>query len=194
MPTPRICLPSSWRLMACLSLLAGLGVPASAASFLTGAAVETGVSEASYCSLTLARVALQHAREGAWYRGESWQGTSYWDFSLGRWDNHSLHPTNAQDLDLGVTPVFRFERMGTGPVAPYVEAAVGIHLLSHTSVSMHRTFGSPLAFGDHIGVGLLLGTDRTYELGYRFQHISNGGAFPPNMGINYHVLRFGMHF
>ena len=195
MPTPRIYLPFSWRALTCLSLCAGLGgIQAPAAAVLDGAALEVGVSDVSACSTTLFRVSLQHFRDGAWYRGESWLGTSHWDFSLGRWDNHSLHATNAQVMDLGVTPVFRLERAGSTCVVPYVEAAVGIHVLSHTSVSDRRAFGSPLAFGDHLGAGLLLGADRAYELGYRFQHVSNGGAFPPNMGINHHILRFGMHF
>ena len=185
---------SASRRLAGLLILAAMGTPVPAASFWNGAAVEYGVSDSSYCALTLGRVALQHFPDHAWHEGESWRGTCYWDFSAGRWDNHSFRRTNTQVADLGVTPVFRLERKEASGATPYLEGAVGLHWLSRTSVSRTRVFGSSFAFGDHLGFGLLLGTQHTYELGYRFQHLSNAGLATPNKGINYHLLRFGAHF
>jgi len=33
-----------------------------------------------------------------------------------------------------------------------------------------------------------------YELGYRYQHISNAGIKRPNDGLNLHMLRLGYSF
>ncbi len=33
-----------------------------------------------------------------------------------------------------------------------------------------------------------------FEIGYRFQHISNAGIKEPNDGINFHQLRLQYHY
>jgi hypothetical protein len=49
-------------------------------------------------------------------------------------------------------------------------------------------------FGSHIGLGYRFGAKRSYEIGYRFQHISNAGIKKPNPGINFHQVRVQYHF
>ncbi len=96
--------------------------------------------------------------------------------------------------DVGLTPLFRFERECQSSVLPYLEAGIGAHILSNTSVSDFRRFGSALQFGDHLGLGIRFGKTGHYDISYRFQHLSNGGIKGPNRGINYNLLRLGYHF
>jgi hypothetical protein len=46
----------------------------------------------------------------------------------------------------------------------------------------------------HIGLGCRFGGKRSYEVGYRFQHMSNAGIKRPNAGMNFHQLRVQYHF
>jgi hypothetical protein len=57
-----------------------------------------------------------------------------------------------------------------------------------------RRLGSAFQFADHIGFGILFGEHKQFELGYRFQHISNGGIKQPNQGLNLNLLHFVYHF
>ena len=107
--------------------------------------------------------------------GRKWQLTGYWDFSAALWDN-AVEST----ADVGITPVFRFERG-----ALYLEAAIGLHLVQ-THISAARVFSTSLQFGDHIGIGWRSGH---WEFATRLQHISNGGLDHPNPGINFVLVR-----
>lgn len=99
----------------------------------------------------------------------------YWEFSGAVWDNHF-----ESTADIGLTPVFRFER-----AAYYLEAAIGVHLVQ-TRISASRSFSTALQFGDHIGAGVRSGR---FDLGLRLQHISNAGLDHPNPGINFLLVR-----
>ena len=110
--------------------------------------------------------------------GAQWQwknGWGYWEASAGAWtsDRNTVY-------DLGMTPVFRIGR------AWYAEAAIGVHFLSSNAIEARRDFATHFQFGDHIGVGYRA---RTYDIGLRLQHLSNGGIENPNPGINFLILR-----
>ena len=107
--------------------------------------------------------------------GRKWQLTGYWEFSAALWDN-AVEST----ADLGITPVFRFERGSF-----HVEAAIGLHFVQ-THISASRVFSTALQFGDHVGVGWRSGH---WEFATRLQHISNGGLDHPNPGINFVLVR-----
>ena len=55
-------------------------------------------------------------------------------------------------------------------------------------------FGSSFQFGDHIGGGIRFGDKGQYDVGYKYQHLSNAGIKQPNQGINYHILRLQYRF
>ena len=57
-----------------------------------------------------------------------------------------------------------------------------------------ENFGSSFQFGDHIGAGVRFGDKGRYDVGYRYQHLSNAGIKEPNQGINFHQLRLQYHF
>ena len=107
--------------------------------------------------------------------GRKWQLTGYWDFSAALWDN-AVEST----ADLGITPVFRFER---GPL--YLEAAIGLHLVQ-TRISASRVFSTAVQFGDHVGIGW---HSRRWDFAARVQHLSNAGIDHPNPGINFVLVR-----
>jgi hypothetical protein len=124
----------------------------------------------------------------------NWHLGGYWDLNLGYWDNRSAARTNSSITEIGLTPVFRFQQNSISGPAPYAELGIGLHLLSETSVSTERQFGTNFQFGDHIGIGIRLGGKGQYDISYRYQHLSNGGIKDPNQGINFNQVRFQYHF
>jgi hypothetical protein len=103
----------------------------------------------------------------------------YWDLSFGGWTGG-----HGRVYDLGFTPTARVGR------SPYLEAGLGAHVLSDLDVGAGSDFSTRFQFGDHLGVGMRFGH---YDLGLRFQHLSNGGLRNPNPGINFLILRLQYH-
>jgi hypothetical protein len=134
----------------------------------------------------LARAALQLKWQKKWFADTGWEVGGYWEASLGAWT------TDKTLIDFGFTPVFRLQRADVA--GPYVEAAIGFHLLSDLSISRTRLFGSHFQFGDHVGAGWRFGPRGRNDIGVRLQHLSNGGIRRPNPGINFLVLRLAYHF
>jgi len=159
-----------------------------------GVAVEVGQSDSSNVDVRMARVGLQWKWAKRWFEGNDWHLGGYWDASLGYWDNRSVARDNSGITDLGFTPVFRLQANRISGASPYLEAGIGFHLLSATSVSPQRQFGSSFQFGDHVGGGIRFGDKGQYDVGYKYQHLSNAGIKQPNQGINYHILRLQYRF
>jgi hypothetical protein len=133
------------------------------------------------------RVGAQWKWQKRWFTGGSYELGGYWDVSAGAWysdEDKTLY-------DLSVTPVFRYQATGTG--TPYLEAAIGFHLLSDLRVESNKTFSTKFQFGDHIGAGVRFGPERRYDLQLRLQHLSNASIEHPNPGINFLQLRFQVH-
>lgn len=91
---------------------------------LNGVFLEVGHSQSSHSDLALSRMSLQKEIKGAHFGGGSWQIRGYWDFSVGHWKNASLARTSSGMTDVGLTPLFRFERECQSSVLPYLEAGV----------------------------------------------------------------------
>jgi hypothetical protein len=124
----------------------------------------------------------------------NWHLGGYWEADAGYWSNSSFARTHANILDIGFTPVVRFQQTTRSALSPYFELAAGMHLLSATSLNDQRKFGSSFQFGDHVGVGARFGDKGKYDLSYRYQHLSNAGIKGPNQGVNFHELRLQYHF
>jgi lipid A 3-O-deacylase len=154
---------------------AGLFFLAAAAHAVDGIAVETGYGDDKTALLRFMITDHWRKREPAM---REWRLAGYWEFSAGVWDNKE-----ESTADIGITPVFRFERH---PL--YVEAAIGLRLVS-THISAHRVFSTSFQFGDHLGAGFRFGPRERYDFGVRVQHISNGGVSSPNPGINFVMVR-----
>jgi len=142
------------------------------------------------------RLGLQKRWGRTWFNGGAWNVGGYWDAELAYLKADNAVPGENDDLyDLSLTPVFRLQRdtaLSSG-VSPFADAGIGAHLLSETSLA-DKDYSTAFQFGSLIGFGLGFGKHGQYELGYRFQHISNVGIKKPNDGLNLHLLRFGYSF
>lgn len=156
---------------------------ASPALALDGYSVELGYNH----DVLMWRAGLQWKWKKRWFTGGSYELGGYWDASAGAWYND----VDKTLYDFSLTPVFRYEATGTG--TPYLEAAIGFHLLSDLRIDSNKSFSTKFQFGDHIGAGVRFGPERRYDLQLRLQHLSNGSIREPNPGINFLQLRFQVH-
>jgi opacity protein-like surface antigen len=177
-----------------LALAAALLLVQPAAHAVDSMSVELGTSDSSNSDVDLVRLGLQWNWGKRFALGQDWHIGGFWDLSLGYWNNDSPGRTNSSLGDLGFTPVFRLQQTNPGALAPYLEAGVGAHLLSKSSVSTERRFGTLFNFGSHLGIGLRFGDKQAFDVGYRYQHLSNASIKEPNQGINFHLVRLQYHF
>lgn len=160
------------------------------ASAVDGVSVEYGNGDAT----DMARIGAVWNWDKQWFTDGDWLVTGFWEASLGRWNGHSAAGNNQTITDLGITPVFRFQQKNRSGLSPYAEAAIGFHLISPTFINADRKFSTAFQFGDHVGFGVSFGDRQQFDLGYRFQHLSNGSIKEPNQGINFNQIRFGYQF
>lgn len=140
----------------------------------------------------MGRLGVQWDWNKRWFQGRNWHLGGYWDVAVGYWNRGDTRAGEHDDLfDLGVTPVFRIQPNGL--VGPYVEAGIGVHLLSHSSIG-DRRMSTSFQFGDHVGLGYRFGAKGAFDVGYRFQHLSNASIKRPNPGINFHQIRLQYNF
>ncbi len=133
-----------------------------------------------------------------WDPGVNWWETGGWHFALiGEAHVAYWHPTEGTSrndvFEFGVTPVVRFIK-DTGAVRPYIEAGAGIRGLSQTRINATDTLSSAFQFTEVVGVGAQFGPHQQYEVGLRFQHISNADIKEPNPGINFSQLYLQYNF
>lgn len=128
---------------------------------------------------------------------------SQWDFLPALHKGHQIELVGIGQLSSGVwkgdhrifnfsaTPIYRLQRSaGVSSFRPYFEGGIGMHFISEVQMR-HRMFSTYLQFGNHVGLGVLLGRVRTIDISYQFQHLSNASIRKPNSGINFHILRLG---
>lgn len=152
-----------------------------------GIAIEAGRGD----STDMGRIGIQWDWGKRWFQGAQWHLGGYWDLSAGYWRRDALPGQNDDIAEIGFTPVFRFQ--GNNLTGPYAEAGIGAHLLSRTQIGDKR-LSTRFQFGDHLGLGYRFGAKGAWDLGYRFQHLSNAGIKRPNNGINFHQVRLQYHF
>lgn len=111
---------------------------------------------------------------------------AYWDIQ----EDHAVHPNI---WEFGLTPVFRFIK-SSGWFRPYIEAGIGVRMLSHVRETEDRTFSSSFQFADMVGVGAQFGAHQSYQAGFRFQHLSNASLKRPNPGINFSQIYVQYNF
>ncbi|SOY58113.1 acyloxyacyl hydrolase [Cupriavidus taiwanensis] len=105
------------------------------------------------------------------------------EVNVANWRALSSRPSS-QLTEFGVSPIFRLSYAGEH-VTPFVEASVGLRVLSHTEIAGGHRMGSAFQFSDMIGVGVAFGKAQRLTVGYRFQHLSNAGIQDPNPGTNF---------
>jgi len=162
------------------------------ADAVDGVAIEYGATTDT--ATEMVRAALQWSWSRRWREHADWRGGGYWDVSIGYWNNNEIVKTNIGLWQLSATPVFRLERTAQGRAYPYLEAGVGVYLLSQTSEAPDRHFSTAFQFGSHIGLGARFGPRRAFDAALRYQHISNANIQLPNNGVNCVQLRLGYWF
>lgn len=181
-----------WLSIAMLLGLAMAAQPTRAATFIDGStlAVAHGQSDT-----TIYRLGVRKDWASQWQAPGGLQTRGYWEARLGYWDGERRRGSHNSLWELSLTPVLRLAPSSTreGGVSPYLEGGVGLHLLSHTSIA-NRQFSTAFQFGSLIGTGLRFGTRGRYQLGYRFQHISNASIKTPNSGMNLHEISFSVAY
>ncbi|HTR08837.1 MAG TPA: acyloxyacyl hydrolase [Paraburkholderia sp.] len=99
----------------------------------------------------------------------------------------------ANTWEFGVTPVFRIIK-DTGWFRPFFEAGVGVRLISHVRQTPYRTMSSSFQFADMVGVGAQFGEHGNYQIGFRFQHLSNADIKQPDPGLNFSEIYIQYNF
>ena len=139
-------------------------------------------------------LALQWEWDKKWLATGNWYLGGYWEASFSYWDGEEGRSGTGSLAEAGFTPVFRVQsRDPLYGLWPYVEAAVGIHLMTEEELG-DKDFSIPFAFASHGGAGVRFGPKGRLDLGYRYQHLSNAGLGDSNPGINFHLVRLAYHF
>ncbi|RDK10165.1 acyloxyacyl hydrolase [Cupriavidus lacunae] len=107
------------------------------------------------------------------------------EVNVANWRALSSRPSS-QLTEFGVSPILRLSYAGEY-ATPFVEASVGLRVLSHTEIADGHRMGSAFQFADMVGVGVAFGKAQRLAIGYRFQHLSNAGIQEPNPGTNFSI-------
>ena len=142
----------------------------------------------------VARLGAQWNWQKSWPAAGGWNITGFWDALIGHWHGRESIAQNRNIVELGGGPVFRLSPGSSSSVLPFLEYGIGVRLLSRTRINRDREFSTAFQFASHLGAGIRFGSDRRYDLMFRFQHISNGSIKKPNDGINLSEVRLAYHF
>lgn len=88
-----------------------------------------------------------------------------------------------------LTPVFEW-RLATGPADVLLETGLGVAYLSRTTLGPDG-YGTHFQFSHIFGLGVQY---RSWQLGARFQHVSNGNIETPNNGQDFIGLMLKYHY
>lgn len=122
-----------------------------------------------------------------WFPEGHWHLTGYWEATLAYLNSDDSKGKSAADASFA--PVFRFRPNALGGAQPYWDLALGLHLLSTQKLDAKHDLGSPLLLAPLVGVGVTFGEKSQYDLGYRFQHLTNFGIKEPDDGLSLHQVR-----
>jgi lipid A 3-O-deacylase len=112
--------------------------------------------------------------------------SGYHELSLNFWDAKSGNDISG----FAYSPVFTLGFFTNGGYMPYVEAAIGLALLSHKRID-DRDLSSVAQFEDRFGIGIKKGN---FDFHIRYMHYSNAGFHKPNDGIDIALAGFSYKF
>lgn len=128
----------------------------------------------------------------ALWQGSVWQLRLLHEAQVAFWDV----PRASNIYEVGYSPFFRLQR-GTasgGNWVPFIEASIGVRLISHTRLSDETTMSTAFQFLDTLGAGVQFGNRARSTVGVRFQHLSNASIKRPNPGINFTQVYYQQSF
>lgn len=109
-----------------------------------------------------------------------------WEASGGGWDGSGLEEHGISFFAarcLARTPLDNSQHN-------FIEVGLGPMVLDDQQLGNHRSWGYNLQFESHLGITRYIPGSR-YYVGYRVQHVSNGGLGDLNPGVNFHTLSIG---
>ena len=130
------------------------------------------------------------------YRGtftDQWSWALHWASDLSYWWARNHEGSSSSLWEVGLTPVFTLRSAAESSMTYYVEAGIGVHLLSHTQID-GRVLSTAFQFGELVGGGANFGDHGQYAIGIRLQHISNGCIKEPNYGLTVGEVRVSYRF
>ena len=127
-----------------------------------------------------------------WWDTGNWHFTALAEGHVAQWHTDEGN-VNASITEFGLNPIVRFVKNG-GDIRPYIEGGVGLRGLSHAVIATDYSLSTGFQFTEIAGVGLMFGQRGQYQLGYRFQHISNAEIKRPNPGVNFHEVYVQYNF
>lgn len=108
------------------------------------------------------------------------------NMSYGHWKTTST-PTHQNMNTYAAAPVVRWTFMKNAIATPFLQASVGLSVMS-SSYFGNRRLGSTLLFQDMGGIGLAYGTSRKLYTTIQVLHYSNGSISSHNSGMTLPVL------
>jgi lipid A 3-O-deacylase len=172
---------SGWRQAAAALVLASASAGAQADQF--GLQLGAGFADHGIDKGDLAAVWDPHV---TWWDTGTWHFALLGEFHVAQWHTGQGN-INSNLTELGVNPVVRLVKNG-GDVRPYFEIGAGLRGLTHAVISTNYSLSTAFQFTEFVGVGLAFGQRQQYQVGYRFQHVSNGGIKEPNPGVDFHEI------
>ena len=166
---------------------ASLGLALCAASQCAYCVDSVSVQVGTGNYVDVAGIGLGSADWKRWPISQRWSLSVYGTAGLACWRGNADAPNNNL-VDLSAAPVARFEYGGDGSLLPYIEASIGVHLLSRNQLNERRDFGTAFQFGEFLSAGVSLGSRHQFDIGLQVQHVSNGGIKNPNDGLTYGTL------
>jgi lipid A 3-O-deacylase len=119
----------------------------------------------------------------------------YGEAVVGEWFAHHRDPGQPRSVtQFTVAPVLRYTVAGGAFHDVFIEAGVGLSVITPHFQDHGRTFSTTFNFDDHASLGKRFGTRREYEWSVRVEHFSNGGIRNPNPGQNFAQVRLARHF
>ena len=118
----------------------------------------------------------------------AWQLDRMWIARAAYWNAEHPQPFGKHLWDVSLMPTLRLAPREYEGLQPFVEAALGAHLLSTPHID-NRDMSTAFQFGEQLAVGVNVRGPVPFALSLRGEHVSNGGIKQPNPGINFIGLR-----
>jgi lipid A 3-O-deacylase len=187
---PRFVMTSWPRVRCLLAMVVGLAANAASIAFAESIALSAGYAEQT----DVFGIAAAWDASSPLIDRETWRVTGHVELDVMDLQGRRSNTGGYQSIGaIGVTPTARFEWPESG-YATFIDVGVGINFLSHTTLQEEQQFGIALQFGEFLGTGVRFGQSGAYEIGVRFEHMSNGNIKFPNDGITFGVVRVAYHF
>ena len=119
---------------------------------------------------------------------QQWSWALNWAGDVAYWRAHYHVESSPSLWEARLTPVVALRHATGSDLSYYVEAGIGVHLVSHTRID-GRVLSTAFQFGELAGAGVNFGDHGQYAIGIRIQHISNGCIKEPNYGVTFGEVR-----